>query len=97
MDGHVIPFTIENETFNINICNPTEHELRTCTKIDITSDISWNHEYVQQRDMIKPELYNDLLDDADNERMINSWRKIDTINSDWWKYNFYLDIQGRKL
>ena len=37
----------------IKIRNPTEHEMRTFTQIDITSDIPWNPEYIQKNNYIR--------------------------------------------
>ena len=61
LDGHVITVTVKNSMFTIKICNPTKHELCTFTKIDITSGILWNPEYKQQKYMITPGIYNDML------------------------------------
>ena len=44
----------------------------------------WNNEDAQQKDMIRPELYNDLLDDADNEINLNAWKTIDARDFYWW-------------
>ena len=52
----------------IKIRNPTEREMRTFTQIDITSDIHWNPEYMQQKYMITTDLCNGILDDSEKER-----------------------------
>ena len=52
----------------IKIRNPTEREMRTFTQIDITSDIPWYPEYMQQKYIITTDLCNDILDNAEKER-----------------------------
>ena len=63
MDVYVIPVKVKNTIINIKIHNIIENELRTCIKIDITSDIPWNNEDTQQTYMITPYMLNDMLGD----------------------------------
>ena len=48
VDVYFISDTVKKSMLTIKISNPTEHELRTCTQIDITSDIPWSPEDIQQ-------------------------------------------------
>ena len=47
--------------------------------------------------MIKPEIYNDTIDNEDNEIKLNHRKKRNWIYSDWWKYNSYFMYTGEKL
>ena len=53
---HIIPVTVKNTIITNKIIYLTEHELHTCTQIDITSDIPDNPEYIQQKYTITTEL-----------------------------------------
>ena len=62
----------------ITIRKPTEHKLSTCMQVDIENNIPWNPEEIQHKGKIKLEPYNDLLDDVNKERNINSRKTIDS-------------------
>ena len=47
--------------------------------------------------MITLELYNDILDEADNKIYLNACKTRDAIDSDWWKYNSYFMYPGEKI
>ena len=46
------------------------------------------------KNMIKPELYNNILDDAENEIKLNAGKTRYARYLDWWKYNSYFMYPG---
>ena len=84
-DGYIIPVTMKETMLTIKIRKPTEHELCTCTFVNLTNDMSWYPETKTDND-ITPDKYDNIIEEAENNQHANirQWRsKCKTIV--FWK------------
>jgi len=54
-DGYIIPLTVKEAMQTFLIRRPTEHKLRTCMHVYLTSDLSWNPEEINDKEIISAE------------------------------------------
>ena len=63
-DGYIIPVTMREAMLTIKIRKSTEHELCTCTFVNLTNDMPWYPETKTDND-ITPDNYNNIIEEAE--------------------------------
>ena len=106
IDGYVIPFTVKEGMQTLLTRHPTEQELRTLETVDLTNDLIWSPEAINEKDVTSEE-YNLLLQDVEGKqvrrtylqkRLTNKIRKMqDARQSDWYKFNKYFLCPGEDI
>jgi len=66
-EDNIIPIYMKCGMFCIDIHKPTEHELLTCTHVNLTDDMPWNHpeQVLLQTDKMNPNEYESLLHEVE--------------------------------
>ncbi len=106
-DGYVIPIVVHEAMLTVPIRKPTEQELRTCTFVDLTSDLPWNPEEIHDKHQQDATVYERLVEAAEDaaERRLylksvlrGKIRKMcDARMSDWYKFNSYFLYPGEQI
>jgi hypothetical protein len=65
VDGYVIPLQMERALMTFPIRKPIEHELNSCTVVDMTADMPWDPSDLHDEEL-SPEKYQELCDDIPN-------------------------------
>ena len=79
----------------IKIRKLTEHELCTCTFVNLMNDMPWYPETKTDSD-ITPDKYDNNIEEAENNRQANIKKTQDQNQEIWWKYNSYFLYPGEK-
>ena len=64
-DGYIIPLTVKEAMQTFQIRRPTEHELRTCVHVHLTSDLPWNPEEINDKEITSAK-YDALISRAED-------------------------------
>jgi hypothetical protein len=67
-ESYVIPFTTVEAMLCVKIRKPTDHELNTCTVIDITSPEPWYPENINDAELTEQD-YDDLVAEHDRRKL----------------------------
>jgi len=64
-DGYIIPLSVKEVMQTFRIRRPSEHELRTCVHVHLTSDLPWNPEEINDKEITSAE-YDALISRAED-------------------------------
>ena len=100
--GYIIPFTIKEDIMTIKIRKSTWQELSTITYLNLTSELLWNLEEINQEEIsskYSETLVSHIQDKDQDERWLNLKNKIRqyqyNTNRDWYMLNrIYIPSQG---
>ena len=92
--GYIIPFTIKEDIMTIKIRKSTWQELSTITYLNLTSELLWNLEEINQEEISSKDyetLVARIQDKEQDERRLNLKNNIrqaqDTCMRNWYNFN----------
>ena len=101
-DDYIIPLSVKEEMQTFRIRRPTEHEIRTCVHVNLTSDLPWNPEEINDKDITSTE-YDALISRAEDRdsRLMKLKKNIRRLTnsrlSNWQKFSRFFLYPGENI
>jgi len=101
-DNYIIPLTVKEAMQTFHIRRPTDHELRTCVHVHLTSDLPWNPEEINDKEITSDE-YDALISRAEDResrlmKLEKNVRRMTTSRlSNWHKFNRFFLYPGENI
>jgi hypothetical protein len=68
VEDYVIPFVLIEGMVSLKIRKPTSHELDTCELVELTGEMPWHPEHINDKELSQTD-YGELIDNADKRHM----------------------------